>query len=260
LRVQEADYKIILLESYDSLDLHGAVALLDVSYTFPSQKLTFAGAVGYISGDDDPCNTEVNKRYNGFIPLRDANYEGHSVKSYAVLAARKIARPSTFSERLLYAQNNFESSTNLEYFGLAAVIRPLVNRSELTIESNLLYFWEDVPPFIWDKKGARDFGSTVLNGIWSKLQEDLHFSGYQTTKRASQQLGLEFNTVVTWRPIPSIELRALFATFVPGKLYRDIDGTPNAYAIRLDADGDVHLESLGHTVPFGGMVRLTYFF
>jgi hypothetical protein len=243
-----------------TLDLHGAVALLDVSYTFPSQKLTFAGAVGYISGDDDPCNTEVNKRYNGFIPLRDANYEGHSVKSYAVLAARKIARPSTFSERLLYAQNNFESSTNLEYFGLAAVICPLADRSELTIESNLLYFWEDVPPFIWDKKGARDFGSTVLNGIWSKLQEDLHFSGYQTTKRASQQLGLEFNTVVTWRPIPSIELRALFATFVPGKLYRDIDGTPNAYAIRLDADGDVHLESLGHTVPFGGMVRLTYFF
>jgi hypothetical protein len=243
-----------------TLDLHGAVALLDVSYTFPSQKLTFAGAVGYISGDDDPCNTEVNKRYNGFIPLRDANYEGHIVKSYAVLAARKIARPSTFSERLLYAQNNFESSTNLEYFGLAAVIRPLTDRSELTIESNLLYFWEDVPPFIWDKKSTRDFGSTVLNGIWSKLQEDLHFSGYQTTKRASQQLGLEFNTVVTWRPIPSIELRALFATFVPGKLYRDIDGTPNAYAIRLDADGDVHLESLGHTVPFGGMVRLTYFF
>lgn len=243
-----------------TLDLHGAVALLDISYTFPSQNITFAGALGYISGDDDPCNNEIDKRYNGFIPLRDANYEGQIVKSYAVLAARKIARPSTFSERLLYAQNNFESSTNLQYFGLATIIRPLADRSELTIESNLLYFWEDVAPFIWNKNAVRDFGSSVLNGIWSKLQDDLHFSGYQTTKRASQQLGLEFNTVVSWRPIPNIELRALFATFVPGKLYRDIEGTPNAYAIRLDADGEVHLESLGHTVPFGGMVRLTYFF
>jgi hypothetical protein len=243
-----------------TLDFHGAIALLDVSYTFPSQKLTFAGALGYISGDDNPFNTEVDKRYNGFVPLRDANYEGHSVKSYAVLAARKIARPSNFSERLLYAQNNFESSTNLQYFGLGAVIRPLADKNELMLETNLLYFWEDVAPFIWNKKAERDFDSDVLNGIWSKLQEDLHFSGYQTTIRASQQLGLECNAVLTWRPIPTIELRALFATFVPGKLYRDIDGTPNAYAIRLDADGDVHLESLGDTVPFGGMVRLTYFF
>lgn len=243
-----------------TIDFKGFMVMADISYTLPSKKATMSFAVGHISGDDDPFNTEVDKAYNGFVPLRDANYEGRNVKSYAVLSARKIARPSTYSERLLYAQNHFESITNLQYIGFGSVIRPCVDRTELTIESNLLYFWESQAPFTWDSKAARDFGSDKVNGIWSKLQDDFHFTGYQTTTRASRQLGLEFNTVLTWAPLPSIEIRALFATFLPGKLFRDIDGTPNAYAVRLDADGDVHLDSLGHKVPFGGMIRLTYFF
>jgi hypothetical protein len=243
-----------------TLDFKGFMVMADVSYTLPSKKATMSFAVGHISGDDDPFNTEIDNPYNGFVPLRDANYEGRNVKSYAVLSARKIARPSTYSERLLYAQNHFESITNLQYIGFGSVLRPCNDRNELLIESNLLYFWESQAPFTWDTNAVRDFGSDKVNGIWSKLQDDFHFTGYQTKTRASRQLGLEFNTVVTWAPLPSIEIRALFATFIPGKLFRDIDGTPNAYAVRLDADGDVHLDSLGHKVPFGGMIRLTYFF
>ncbi|MDQ5890400.1 MAG: hypothetical protein QG604_274 [Candidatus Dependentiae bacterium] len=243
-----------------TLDFAGVMAMIDVSYTFPSKKGTMAAAVGYISGADYPFNREEDQRYSGFVPLRDANYKGQIVKSYAVLAARKIARPSTFSENLLYAPNNYEDSSNIQYFGFAAAFRPCDNRDELLIESNLMCFWEVIPPFKWDKAATRDFGDDKLNGIWSKLQTDFHFTGYQTTQRASKHLGVEFNTVVTWRPASSIEVRALFATFIPGKLYQDIDGTPNAYGVRVDADGDVHLDSLGRKVPFGGTLRLTYFF
>lgn len=243
-----------------TLDFAGVMGVLDISYTAPSKKWMLSAAVGYISGAEYPFDKEEDKRYSGFVPLRDGNYQGQIVKSYAVLAARRIARPSTYSDTLLYAPNNFEDSSNLQYFGFGSALRPCQDRNKLLIESNLLYFWQDVAPYTWDKSATRDFGDASLNGIWQKLQSDLHFTGYQTTRRASKQLGLEFNTVVTWTPVPSVEVRALFATFVPGKLYEDIDGTPNEYGVRVDANGDVHLDSLGRKMPFGGMVRLTYLF
>jgi len=243
-----------------TLEFAGLMGLLDVSYTAPSKKWTLAAAVGYISGAEYPFDTEEDKRYTGFIPLRDANYQGHIVKSYAVLAARRIARPSTYSNLLLYAPNNYEDSSNLQYFGFGSAFRPCEERNKLLIESNLLYFWQDVAPYVWDKTATRDFGDPSINGIWQKFQSDAHFTGYQTTRRASKQLGLELNTVVTWTPVSSVEIRALFATYIPGKLYEDIEGTPNQYGVRFDANGDLHLDSLGRKVPFGGMLRLTYLF
>jgi hypothetical protein len=241
------------------LDCRGFMAMADLSYTNPSRSLTLACAAAHISGADYPHNKEQSQRYGGFIPFRDANYEGRIVKSYAVLAARKIARPENFSDNLMYAPNNF-AATNLQYLGLGCVWRPYADRNRLQIESNALYFWEDVPPYAWDTYKERDFGNSKINGIWSKAQADLHFTGYQTAERASKRMGLELNTVLTWRPVKNLELRTLLATYLPGQLYRDIEGTPNAYTVRVDADGETHLESLGHHIPFGCMVRLTYYF
>ena len=242
------------------MQLRGFMAMCDVTYTFPSKNLTVSAAIGHVSGDDNPFNKETDKSYNGFIPLRDANYEGRAVKSYGVLAARKIARPSTFSDQMMYAPNNYESISNLQYVGVGSRWHPIKKDRTFMIESNALYFWEDRAPFKWDKDGSRDFGDSKINGIWQKAIDDLNFTGWQTNERASSKLGLELNTVISWRPIKNLETRLLLATFVPGQLYKDVDGTPNAYAVRLDQDGDLRFDSLGHQVPFGGMFRLTYWF
>jgi len=242
-----------------TLECRSFMMLLDACYTFPRTRWTLAGAVGYVSGDDYPFNTEVNKTYQGFIPFKDANYDGRFVKSYGVFAARKIGRPSTFSDTLLYAPNNTESLSNLRFLGVA--IRGLPFRAHrVGFEVNAIYFWEDQPPFTWDRTATRSFSNTKLEGIYQKAQTDLHFTGHQTTRRAQRDLGLELNAVITWRPVESCEFRLLGALFLPGKLYSDVRGTPNAYTIRVDTDGDYRFDALGTKMASGVMFRVTYWF
>lgn len=243
------------------LDLQGFMALADISYTFPDKSLTCSVAAAYISGDDYPFNTEKDQAYKGFIPFKDADYQGHSVQSYAMLAARKIGRPTTFSDQLMHAPMNYESVTNLQYVGAGLVWRPNTkNRTAVTLEANSLYFWESCPPFTWAKTAARSFGDNKLDGLYSKAQSDLGFAGHQTDTRASSKLGLELNAVLSWRFLKYCELKFMLATFIPGQLYEDIDGMPNAYTIRQNNEGEWRFDSMGTQVPFGGMFRLTYWF
>lgn len=243
-----------------TLHFKGMMAMADLAYTTPTKEWTVAGAVAYISGDEYPFDTLVDKAYRGFVPLKDADYTGHSVQSYGMLAARKIGRPTTFSDTMMHAPINYESITNLKYIGLGATWRPCQRRNKLTIESNALYFWQDVPPFKWDKTITRDFGSEKMNSIYVKAQSDLGFTGGPAAERASSKLGFELNTVVAWRPIAACEVRLLLATFVPDTLYKDIDGMPSAYTIRQNRDGDWRFDSFGTQIPVGGMLRLTYWF
>lgn len=242
------------------LSCRGLMAMADLSYTFPSKRLKLATAVAYVSGDDYPFNTEENKQYDGFIPFKDADYTGHSVMSYAMLAARKIGRPTTFSDNLLHAPINYESITNLTYLGAGFVWHPLEKRHELRLEGNVLHFWQPSPPFKWDTQKTRDFGSSKMNELYAKAQDDLHFTGHESRERASKNLGLEVNLVTQWRPIEALQFEVLLATFVPGKLYSDIAGMPSALTIRHDKEGDWRFDGFGTKVPIGGMARLTYWF
>ena len=160
----------------------------------------------------------------------------------------------------MHAPVNYESITNLKYLGVGAVWRPCQQRSQVTVEANALYFWQDCPPFTWDKNAVRDFGDSKINQLYSKAQEDLGFTGHQTQMRASSKLGFEVNTVIRWRPITCCSIELLLATFVPGQLYKDIDGMPSALTIRQNKDGDWRFDSFGTEVPFGGMFRVTYWF
>lgn len=243
------------------LGFKGFMAMADLSYTLPDKSLTCSIAGAHISGDDIPFNKEENQDYRGFVPLKDADYSGRSVQSYAVLAARKIGRPTTFSDSLMHAPVNYESMTNLQFLGAGLVWRPNAkNRNLITLEANGLYFWEDCPPFKWDKTATRSFGSAKIDGLYAKAQSDLGFTGHQTDMRASKKLGFELNAVLAWRPLKYCELRFMLATFIPGQLYEDIDGMPTSYTVRQNKDGDWRFDSMGTQTPFGGMFRLTYWF
>jgi len=243
-----------------TLSMRGKMLLLDASYRLPSGRGVFGFACGHISGDAYPFNEEKDKTYKGFVPFKDANYTGRSVRSYAMFGARKLGRPAGFSDSLMHSPVTYESATNLNFIGCGVKSVPLGTDIPVRLEMNLLSFWQDVPPYAWDKEGVRTFGDEKLDGIYKKAQSDLHFSGARRAQRASSHLGYEINAMIAWRPIQTCEFSLLSGMFLPGQLYKDSDGMPHAYTIRRDRDGEMHFDSMGSKAALGAMLRLTLWF
>jgi len=252
-----------------TLDCASFMGLLDATYTF-DEYAKMSCACGYVGGDDYPFNTEVNKDYHGFIPLRDGNYVGRGVTSFVVLYPRKVPRPTAFSDDAMFAYNNYQTMQNLIFVGVGGQWFPHQGKETFMLEMNALYFWEVKPPYTWDKTKKRVFAAntaTDSNGdgkedtLYKYLQDkELFFSGSATTQRASSRLGAELNAVVKWKPFDNCEFVSRIGFFFPGKLYRDIGGMPNINTIRVDKDGENRFDDLGSKVITGGMLRLTYKF
>lgn len=242
------------------LALHGYMAMLDARIKlFEGMYLNAAGAI--VSGDDYPYNGEVNKTYNGFLPLRDQNYYGGYVHSNAVLHARKFPRPTNMADHKLYAFNHDEDCSNLRYIGLGLQWHPLNDPQKLTIVPCTFFFWQDVSPFKWDKTATRaSFGNAAYDAVYSACLTKLGISGAQTTERARSHLGNEASLSVFWNPAPSCQLSIAGSVFFPGQLYRDVDGMPNRNARRQRADGTMVYESLGSATMFGFNTRLSFVF
>ncbi len=242
------------------LNLNGFMGLLDISYMSDDKKWKFGLAGAYISGDEYPYNTEEDKNYSGFIPMRDANYVGRHVTSFSVLYPRKIPRPVDMADTSLYAHNNSESVQNIAYVGTGLQHYPRADKS-LMYELNTLFFWQPSAPYKWDTTGSRDFGAPKLNDIYKYIQDEkLIFSGAKTAERASNALGVEINGVAKWLPVPYCEFALRLGAFLPGKLYKDIAGTPNQNTIRFNKNGDPLYDALGSQTVLGGMLRMTYKF
>lgn len=269
-----------------TLNLQGFMGLIDCIYTVsPFFQLTAAAA--YISGDDYPFDTEIDRTYKGFIPFKDPNYVGVGVKAYGMLAARKLGRPTTFSKNLMYAPINYESMHNLSFIGGGFSWYLDGSTKQLHLEANVVSYWQPVPPYKWDryKKVATsrtdhvfawdiqqatqqawpegqliDFGNTRFNGIYNKLQKELHFFGGPLSERASSHLGIECNMVLTYRPLSACELKIIGALFKPGLLYKETQGMPNPYTTRVNKKGEIVLDSHGTHMALGIMARLTYWF
>lgn len=252
------------------LSCSSVMALLDVCYTLPSKRAKFAAALGYIGGDKYPFNTEEDKSYKGFIPMRDANYTGRWVTSFVMLYPRKMPRPTDMADTNLYAHKNYQTMQNLKYVGLNATWLPLPRKDNLSLEVNALYFWEVSPPSKWDINATRQFKDTQTSGGFGKetslyqfLQNDeLHFSGAATIEDASSCLGAELNGVIKWQPFEGCEFATRFGAFFPGQLYKDVHGCPSMNAIRAhnNVDGDLEYSYLGSNTVTGGMLRVTYKF
>lgn len=198
----EVDGKEVITASYPFLgkdrfrkgyriDYGGFCVMADARYTLPSGKLSVSGAAAWISGDAYPYNTQEDKAYNGFLPLRDQNYNGHFVRSQALLHARKFPRPLDMADHKLYAFNHDEDVANLAFIGLGAHWRPCADQGKVTVSPSLFAFWVDEAPHKWDKTASRDFGDGVNNAVYAACQSKLGFTGAATTEKASSFLGVE---------------------------------------------------------------------
>jgi hypothetical protein len=241
------------------------MAMLDVRYSLPKKRMNFSFAAGYVGGDDYPFqNHTKNQTSHAFMPWRDANYVGRWVTSFVALYPRKLPRPMEMSDNELFAHNNYKTMQNLQYLGCGTQWYPYKDRS-LMLELNALYLWEAMPPHKWDTGKRRTFANNSKpdkeDSMYRYIQDnELHFSGSATSERASKRLGAELNFVVSWRPYSSLQFDLRGGVFLPGQLYRDIEGCPNINTRRVDAKGDWHHDSLGHAAVSGAQGRVTYKF
>ena len=201
------------------IDYRGYMALMDVAYMFEKHPLKVAGAAGYISGDHYPYNTEKSKRYRGFIPYGDHDYIGKDVQSWIMLYLRYVPRPTDYSTRLGYAQNNVDDTSNLQHLGASAMYQPF-NNDRMIVGSNVLWFWESQAP-------------------------KRYYSGAFSTQNVSKFLGTEVNFYGVYKPIDALVLRGVAGIFFPGDLYKDLEGVANENTIHYETTGFVN-HGLGH--------------
>jgi|GEM_PF-1428656 len=243
----------------------GAMLMIDARYVFPDERVNVSFAGGYIGGCAYPFTTdEKDKQTRHFMPLRDANYVGRYVTSFVMFYPRKLPRPMDMADNDLFASNNYKTLQNLQYLGASFQWYP-DDSGTVLLEGNAIYFWEVVPPHVWDVKATRTFPDNSAPGkedsIYAYVQsEQAHFAGAATTQLASKNLGLELNMILSWRPYKSLQFDLRAGIFVPGQLYTDVIGCPNINTRRIDEKGNWYYDSLGDAMISGMQGRVTYRF
>ena len=227
-------------------DYRGFMGLVDMQYEFEKVPVAIAAAGAYISGDKYPFNdlTEKTRRYKGFIPYGDYNYVGKFVHSQVLLEERKLPRPlDRATHNLNRSFNNIEEMSNLAYLGLGTTWKPFKDEKEkLMLQTNLLWFWETIDIPKWDEENSTE-----------ALCSD-----------ASRMLGTELNFEAQYRPVPNCILLAQFGCFIPGQLYKDLDGQPNNRTYTgpkaAEVDDIDRQYGLGHEPVFRTSIALDYKF
>jgi len=257
----------------------GFMAAVDMKWEFEKVPVEIAGAGAYISGDKYPYNTEKDKRYKQFIPYGDANYIGKYVLSQVVLDARRLPRPIDISYRHQYAFNNDTDMGNLAYIGTGATWRPFKDRKKLMLQSNILWFWETTTLKKWGKEeklptyvfvnydGEYEVGdpfegdswSSGTGGAWLRPNTDYETGWMDKDQYASRMLGTELNFEVQYRPVRNCIILGQLGVFIPGRLYKDLDGQPNVNTIN-GPKAAVGTYGLGHDTVWRAGFSLDYRF
>ena len=249
------------------LDHEGVMMLVEVSYTFENKPVKLAAAAGYISGDSYPYNNEVSHTFHGFIPQR-SRYRGLAVKNFLIFDRLVIPRPLNISYRTLSAFNDVKDLSNLQFLGVGATWYPLKKRDRLSLTTDIMLLWEVAQLKAWDKKGTHPdplieaqlerLRNTILTGPGAPIPT--LFSGWESTKPASRMLGAEFDFKVRYQLLDHCDIFGYCSFFVPGQLYKDLDGQPNSITQRVDKAGLLRYDSLGSSVAFAGMLGVHYKF
>lgn len=242
-----------------TLDYQGAMALVDIGYECIDLPLRIGAAAGYISGDQYPYNQEIGGTYHGFIPLR-SRYKGESVKSVLIFDRLVIPRPMNISYKELYAFNHLKNLSDLQYLGLGLTWYPTEKRKLFSVTNDLMFFWKDAHINKWDTNGTCPDSLASQPNQLPFDQQQLHFTGWESTNNASRFLGAELDIKVLYQFLDQCKFLAKCCLFFPGQLYKDLDGQPNVATRRIDDLGNIHYDSLGNQTAFGFICGLDYRF
>jgi hypothetical protein len=250
------------------LDYQGFMAFADVSYTFDQWPYKLTTAAGYISGDNYPYNDENNHTYHGFVPMR-SRYTGYSMDNFLIFDRLVIPRPLNIANRTMYAYNNLKNLSNLQFLGIGLTWYPYHDRTKGYCTANLWGLWEVAHLKAWDRYGhhpdlnidnqiALERARLGFPGVPREKSTPTAVptgnTGWLSGKDASRMLGVEIDVRATYNFLDNASGYALLCLFMPGQLYRDLEGQPNVTTRRVDAQGLSHYDSLGSEPAFAAVV------
>jgi len=180
----------------------GWMGVLDAAYNWKPANMKFSVAVGHASGDANPHDKEVDKKYYGFVGVNEG-YAGKRVKSVLALGARKMQSPLTADPQNKQLFDN--SFTDMTFVGSGILWR--LPKRDLECSTNVLGFFKDSRSLSYVYNAANDQGG------WG--------SSY-----ARRYMGLECNLTFDWKLLPGLSLIGEAAVFIPGSFYTDVKGLP----------------------------------
>lgn len=283
------------------IQLSGSMFVFDAAYTIKDVPFVPTLALGYFSGGEYPYNDTVgqfhageggfatllqaqqatdgqkNKKFKGFLPLRDWGYRGMWCNPLIMFNAGVIPRPVDVDVATLQASNDQDTATNLMFVGFGGTWHPLENRKTLSISNAMFFHWEAHAPHAWSKTQLQpgqvgDTVSSLSSGSVRNNAPGYNISGWYTSKLASSFLGTEINMVVDYKVAQDVNLSIRGAVFFPGQLYADLAGQPNINATALKdtftyASSGVPVlttvvenPGLGHSPAYGLYTRIQYVF
>lgn len=249
------------------INYSGLMGMMDVAYKFEDLPIKAAIGVGYIGGDSYPFNTEngdspatalqrnqgIDKSFKGFVPQRES-YRGKEIHSLIVFDRQSLLRPTDLVNTTLVSSFNFRDLSNLTLLGTNVVWYPLSEKNKLSIEPNVIAFWEASPPKKWDKSAVHP------NAAIRESLERSGIKGWLSKDKASPFLGTELNIFIEYEVMSGCKLSFRGWLFKPGQLYRDIEGTPNSISRRRNKDGTTFFYQFGSQATYGFYTGAEYKF
>lgn len=179
----------------------------DAAVWLIEKKLRLAITGGVTSGDANPNEINMDGTYSGFIPLQEI-YSGKRVQSVFLLGSGgQLNRPLSQPRNNRQEPSGFASAvngfTNLVLVGGGALWKPETGSRKVSINPNILAFWQQFPGFKFDAMKGKD-----------------------TDEMASSYLGLELNIFFDYMMFENTKLFIVSSLFVPGKHFSDIKGRP----------------------------------
>lgn len=232
-----------------NINYSGLLGVADVVYTFKDIPLKTAFAVAYIGGDSYPFNTEngsnqeQSKSYKAFICQRPA-YAGKNVESIMIFQQPAILRPVNIVNRRLLGENNLNDLSNLQFIGANVIWSPLASK-KLSIKPNVLMFWETAQLKKWDAT-AQHPDAAIRKSLTS-----MGVTGWYGEQDASKFLGVEVNAIINYELFKNFNYYFKGFMFNPGQLFKDLNGQPNMYGLRVNPDGTRKVIMAGTDFAFG---------
>ena len=186
----------------------GWMFVVDCAFWLHNKQVKVGFETGIASGDDNPNFQTKDGDFSGFIGLQEV-YSGRKVRSAFVLGgAGKIKRPLTipdpeFAQAPSQFPTNVSGFSNIIYSGMSVNWIPNFLQNTLTVNPNIIAFWQEFNSKKFDRKTKRNLNQS-----------------------AHAFLGLEGNLFMYYNLFSSLRLFLISSVFFPGQHYTDLKGIP----------------------------------
>ncbi|BDC35218.1 hypothetical protein Noda2021_11760 [Candidatus Dependentiae bacterium Noda2021] len=183
----------------------GLMFVGDAGWWVYKKDLMLSLTAAYSSGDRDPNTEEMDGNFGGFVGLQEL-YSGKRVRSAFFFGSGKLQRPIAGKDGIVNPTafpQGVVGFTNIALVGGGALYRPCSSQRRVSINPNILAYWQPAPGNRYDYVTKKELSSTARS-----------FLGFETNLFAHVYL------------LENLKLFGVASIFFPGDHYTDIRGRP----------------------------------